>query len=211
MQEIQMGLYDLYCQHASKRIPLRNLRAGDLFLKGRFMKRILFIILAIIAIVIPVACSSVASASSAQVSATKNVVAWASTYDYWNNSPPGYGIEYAKQYGFHTVHKWACCSTGGTYNNPITFAAQNKGVFNLKPGTRIYIPYFKRYFILEDACASCFTNKPQVDLWVGQVSKAQEHNNSSHNIVNLWRQLTIRVNPPRGLPVSTAPFKNFKI
>ena len=132
---------------------------------------------------------------------------WLSSYDYWNNSPPGYGIEYAKNYGYPTVHDWACCRAGGTYADPITFAAQ-KGF--LTPGTRVYIPWLKRYFILEDLCSSC-TVGPQMDLWVGGVSAAQESNGSSTNIVNLWQRRSVVINPPSNEPVATGLLNRVRI
>lgn len=142
---------------------------------------------------------------------------WLSTYTWWNNSPPGAGIEYAKSYGFPTLHNVAGGSTNnsvgavGTWANPISYAAQNSGVFNLKPGTRVYIPFFQKYFILEDLCATCYTAQPQMDLWVGGVSKTQEGDQSNHDIVNLWRRRNVIVNPPSNEPVNTIPLYKVKI
>jgi hypothetical protein len=150
-----------------------------------------------------------APASAQSHSYTINGV-WLSTYDYWNNSPPGCGIEYARDYGYPTVHH-NCAGGNGTYANPITYAAQNSGVFNLRPGTRVYIPYFRKYFILEDLCSSCYTSKPQMDLWVGGVSAQQNNDQSPHDIVNLWQQRTVIVNPVSNLPVNMTPFKNVRI
>lgn len=143
-----------------------------------------------------------------QATASQSVTAWLSTYDYWNNSPPGYGIEYPKDEGYHTVHNWACCRNGGTYANPITFASQPN---ELSPGTRIYIPYFKRYFIKEDDCTGCYTNKWQFDLWVGGVSQAGNDSQSPHSIVNLWEQRTVIINPPKNEPVVTNDFAQVRI
>jgi hypothetical protein len=137
---------------------------------------------------------------------------WLSTYDWWNNSPAGCGIEYAQEYGYPTIDNCAGNSVNnapgrtGAYNDPITYASQDSGVFNYPPGTIIYIPYFSKYFILEDLCSTCYTSQPQADLWVGGVSQSQESDPSPSNIVNLWQQETVIVNPPGDEPVNTTPF-----
>lgn len=142
----------------------------------------------------------------APASASTTIRANITTYDYWNNSPPGYGIEYPKSDDYPTVHNWACCRNGGTYTNPITFASAPN---ELKPGTRIYIPYFKRYFIKEDLCSGC--RGAWFDLWVGGVSFSDNQSQSPHNIVNMARDETVIINPPRGEPVSTSLFWEFRI
>ena len=159
------------------------------------------------ALILPVAAIFATPASSA-ASAPRTVTAWISTYDWWNNSPPGYGIEYPRNEGYPTVHSWACCRNGGTYSNPITFASSST---ELAPGTRIYIPYFHRYFIKEDLCAGCFTRTWMFDLWVGGVTYAQNQSASPTDIVNMWHQETVIINPPQGEPVSTSLFAYFKI
>src|ERR1051325_9638354 len=84
---------------------------------------------------------------------------WLSTYDWQNNSPPGCGIEYARSYGYPTIDNCAGNSVSnvpgrtGTYADPVTYASQDTGVFSYPPGTIVYIPYFAKYFILEDLCA----------------------------------------------------------
>jgi hypothetical protein len=128
---------------------------------------------------------------------------WISTYDKWNNSPPGCGIEYAKKYGYPTIHN--CAGGIGSYANPITFASQKN---EWAPGTRIYIPLLQRYFMKEDWCATCYTDKDQTDLWLGGVSASQEKSTDPHNAVNWWFQTTIIVNPPDGYKVETGPLRN---
>lgn len=137
---------------------------------------------------------------------------WLSTYTWWNNSPAGCGIEYAKSYGYPTIDNCAGNSVRnapgrtGTYASPITYASQDRGVFSYRPGTRIYIPYFAKYFIIEDLCSTCYTSRPQADLWVGGVSRSQEASTSPADIVNLWQRETVIVNPPPGEPVNVTPF-----
>ena len=126
------------------------------------------------------------------------VTAWLSTYDWWNNSPPGAGIEYP---GLHQT-----AGGTGTYTDPVTFASQPS---ELRPGTRIYIPRFRKYFIKEDACAGCYTPPTwQFDLWIGGETRAQDASQDPRAMVNLWRRAVVIIRPPRGEPVSTAPLRD---
>ncbi|WP_273935009.1 hypothetical protein [Kutzneria chonburiensis] len=83
----------------------------------------------------------------------------------------------------------------GTFEDPITFAAQD-GRF--APGTKIYVPDVRRYFILEDSCASC--SGSHIDLWTGSAN--------DRGIVRCEDSLTrngsrpYQLNPPAGLAVS---------
>jgi 3D (Asp-Asp-Asp) domain-containing protein len=83
----------------------------------------------------------------------------------------------------------------GTFDDPITFAAQD-GRF--APGTKIYVPDVRRYFILEDSCASC--SGSHIDLWAGAAT--------DRGIVRCEDSLTrqgsrpYQLNPPAGLAVS---------
>jgi len=135
------------------------------------------------------------------------VTAWLSTYDWWNNSPPGAGISYAKDYGYPAIHDQAGGS--GTYNNPITFAS---GPGELSPGTRIYIPLLHKYFMKEDDCVGCYSSPTwQFDLWVGGVSRAQNNDHSPSNIVNLWKRETVVTYPSAKKPVNTTRLAKVKI
>jgi hypothetical protein len=56
----------------------------------------------------------------------------------------------------------------GTYANPITLATD---AAELPVGTRVYVPYLQKYFIMEDDCTQCDAdwNKGvyHIDLWIG--------------------------------------------
>lgn len=127
---------------------------------------------------------------------------WVSTYSWEENSPPGPGIEYANNYGYPTVHNVA--GGTGTYANPITFAAQSNQWW---PGTRIYIPALQVYAMKEDLCSTCFTNTQQMDIWIGHDANYGD----SHDMVNLWTQWRVIVNPPKGLRVNTTPLNKRRI
>ncbi|HEY4106349.1 MAG TPA: hypothetical protein VGM44_20760 [Polyangiaceae bacterium] len=86
-------------------------------------------------------------------------------------------IAYAMSDGFPTKHDSAT-EGKGTYDDPVTFAASQQGdaeTFGgatINPGTVIYYPKVKKYFMMEDSCLECTqqwdANKLlHVDLWMG--------------------------------------------
>jgi hypothetical protein len=82
-------------------------------------------------------------------------------------------IAYPKNGGFPTKHNIAT-EGKGTYTDPITFAtAANDagGAAEFKPGTILYIPLVRKYFVMEDQCAECIADWKKkhyhVDLWMG--------------------------------------------
>ena len=89
----------------------------------------------------------------------------------------------------------------GTYDDPVTLAVA-KGA--LRPGTRIYLPHVKRYFIVEDTCASCGQKAVWLDMWIGGT-----HDDSSAVQDRCARALTgyfpYEVDPPRGRDVVSGP------
>ncbi|TVT13451.1 hypothetical protein LWP59_16180 [Amycolatopsis acidiphila] len=85
-----------------------------------------------------------------------NAVGTITFYAAEDNDPPG-----SREIAFPEVLHGRAGGTG-TFADPLTFAAAD-GVF--APGTRIYVPDVKRYFILEDTCATC--SGSHIDLWVG--------------------------------------------
>ena len=86
----------------------------------------------------------------------------------------------------------------GTYSRPGTLAAA-KGF--LPPGTIVYVPALKRYYVMEDTCRECASNwkndKIHVDLFVsgrGEALQACEY--------RLTMESTkIIIDPPADLPV----------
>jgi len=106
-----------------------------------------------------------------------------------DNDPPG-----SREIAYPGVMHGQAGGTG-TFEDPITFAAQD-GRF--APGTRIYVPDVRRYFILEDSCAGC--SGSHIDLWTGVAN--------DRGIVRCEDSLTrngsrpYQLNPPAGLAVS---------
>jgi len=139
-----------------------------------------------------------AGALSVQASSTYTM--YCTCYGWLDNDPPGGAIAYPQ------IHSTAGGS--GTYSNPITFATDKS---ELKPGTKVYVSYLKKYFIMEDDCAQCDSDwnkskKRHIDLWAGGKS------NSGNALFNcedsLTRNASVIVNPSSSLSVNTTPLFN---
>jgi Raf kinase inhibitor-like YbhB/YbcL family protein len=120
-------------------------------------------------------------------------------YGWPDNSPPGNGISYPG------VHQTA--GGTGTYDDPVTFATDRA---EEAPGTRIYVPVFLKYAIMEDGCSECNTawntNKQyRFDFWLD--SNASSDSNKVLECELNWtqNQTTVEINPPVGRPVDPTP------
>jgi len=122
------------------------------------------------------------TASAAEVTST----AYVTGYSIYDNDPPGTAISNP------VLHKGA--GGIGTYADPITLAV---GIVNGGPmvpaGTRFYIPNLRRYFIVEDTCASCATNVPAgaaswIDVYVdGSTTSTSAANSCMNAITGNWK------------------------
>jgi len=108
------------------------------------------------------------SACYAGIVAPKNAKATITFYGYPDNTPPGKAIAHP------VIHRHA--GGDGTYCNPTTFATEKSNNANVPYGTKIYVPFIKKYFVREDLCAAsgppvgsgsngCY--KLWFDLWIG--------------------------------------------
>jgi hypothetical protein len=146
--------------------------------------------------------------ASASTSATYLVT----LYGWPDNSPPGAAIAYPKNGGFPTLHNTA--GGTGSFSNPVTYATSKA---ELPIGTKVYYPFLKRYFIMEDDCVACDQDWAghgpdggpkfkHIDLWVGG------QNGDPNAVINcedsLTQSGTVIVNPPSNEPVSTTPLFN---
>ncbi|TNC24348.1 hypothetical protein [Amycolatopsis alkalitolerans] len=86
----------------------------------------------------------------------------------------------------------------GTYDDPVTFAAA-PGAF--APGTRIYVPDLRRYFVLEDLCASC--GGTHIELWTG--SALDDGIRTCEARLGAQGTRSYLVSPPPWLPVAPGP------
>jgi 3D (Asp-Asp-Asp) domain-containing protein len=126
-------------------------------------------------------------------------------YGWADNSPPGAAIAYPKSGGFATLHDAA--GGTGTLADPITFAT-DKAEF--PPGTILYVPFIKKYVIMEDDCVECDadysgSHKLHIDLWMN--SNASEDKNALIQCEDAWTRTTTNVeaSPPDNRAVTTAP------
>ncbi len=129
-------------------------------------------------------------------------------------------IAYPVDAGFPTRHNEAV-EGQGTYADPITFATAcgDDGMTGceLLPGTVIYVPEVRKYFVMEDQCAECGTDwstSPvhtyyHTDLWMGPSVSSSDPtalNNCEDNLTLGNTDMgtgTIVVDPPSNYPVDT--------
>jgi len=122
-------------------------------------------------------------------------------YGWPDNDPPGGAIAYPR------MHSTA--GGTGTYANPVTMSSDSR---ELRPGTRIYVPYLHKYFVMEDDCAQCDSDWAHgwwhVDLWIGgrgwPVSAVYRQENK---LTNVWQWIV--VNPPANWWVSPRPLLDY--
>jgi 3D (Asp-Asp-Asp) domain-containing protein len=114
-------------------------------------------LLAVPALVLATTAGLALNAPAAGASPTLSM--FVTLYGWPDNDPPGGAIAYPQ------IHSTA--GGTGTYSNPITFATDSS---EFAPGTIVYVPYLKKYFIMEDECAACeddwSNGKYHIDLWL---------------------------------------------
>lgn len=136
--------------------------------------------------------------------APKNAKATITFYGYPDNTPPGKAIAHP------VIHQHA--GGDGTYCNPTTFATEKSNDAAIPYGTKIYVPFVKKYFVREDLCAAsgppvgsgsngCY--KLWFDLWIG----GNAHSNVKALVAcerNLTPNSRVRVilDPGPNLPVA---------
>ncbi|MCM3687298.1 LGFP repeat-containing protein [Kocuria rosea] len=121
-------------------------------------------------------------------------------YTIHDNDPAGSrAIAYSSAWDARTVHTEA--GGIGTYTDPITLAAQ---IGDYAPGTRFYLPHVKRYFVLEDTCASCGQKPEWIDMWIGG-SLADSAPATTRCAEALTGYFEFEIDPPAGRPVVTGP------
>jgi hypothetical protein len=118
--------------------------------------------------------------------------AFVTAYTWHDNDPPGSAI------ATPVIHSRAGGS--GTYADPVTLAIA-EGRF--KPGTRFYLSHVRRYFIVEDTCASCGRQDVWVDMWIdGRNGAEGDVTACAHRLTGTF---TIEMSPPPGRAVSAGP------
>ncbi|HEY2206220.1 MAG TPA: hypothetical protein VGH99_17240 [Pseudonocardia sp.] len=139
-------------------------------------------------------------AESAQVrylsSAARSNITFYAAYD---NDPPG-----SREIAYPNERHREAGGTG-TFDDPTTLATDPR---ELAPGTVIYYPPLRRYFVMEDDCAECIddwqrSRRPRLDLWTSAAAEK--------GVLDCEEELTpdglvtVEINPPPGRPVDTRP------
>lgn len=134
---------------------------------------------------------------TATATSTTNATMYITYYGWPDNDPAGNAIAYPKSDGYPVIHEGA--GGTGTYDNPVTFAAK---IGRFPIGTKIYVPYIKKYVILEDTCASCTTN--WIDIWI---EGNGQYNDKVISCEEYWTKnnVPVEINPSPNREVSTSP------
>lgn len=154
------------------------------------------------------------SPSATPSPSSQEITAYITGYTYWDNTPPG-----SADISHPVLHKQA--SGTGTYADPITMAvghslATGQDVLDYPAGTRFYLPYLQRYFIVEDTCGDggrpengpCHTgfkapSTAWVDVWLdGSDITAKAADACARRITDNHQAIR---NPSAGLPVASGP------
>ncbi|GGO83873.1 discoidin domain-containing protein [Wenjunlia tyrosinilytica] len=151
-------------------------------------------------------------APSAQAATTQQT--FLTFYGWYDNTPPGGDISYPQ------IHDTA--GGKGTFSDPITFATTSS---ELAPGTKVWVPRVKKYFIMEDDCQECGEDwnghgpngGPKLwhlDLWLGgkggnamdaiDCEDALTH----YNADNTPTMEPVVIDPPSNEPYDATPIFN---
>eukprot|EP01087_Luapelamoeba_hula_P013218 TRINITY_DN377_c0_g1_i1.p2 TRINITY_DN377_c0_g1~~TRINITY_DN377_c0_g1_i1.p2 ORF type:complete len:229 (-),score=24.64 TRINITY_DN377_c0_g1_i1:70-756(-) len=133
------------------------------------------------------------------VDAGHNVTATTTFYGAKDNCPPGGDIAYPQ------IHKLA--GGVGTHANPITYAGSRDAT---KPGTRIYVFFLQKYFIMEDDCEECDSDwkdkrRYHFDLWMGPDSVTKGPNLIACEDALTRGNSLVEIDPPASYPVNQTP------
>lgn len=141
--------------------------------------------------------------------------AYLTAYTYWDNTPPG-----SSDISNPIIHQKA--GGTGTYSDPITVAvghdmSTGHDVLDYPAGTKFYLPYLKKYFIVEDTCGDgnrpengpCHTGyqgNPWIDLWIdGANGTKSATNRCAEDITEIHM---IIKNPAANYAVVSGPIYN---
>ena len=128
-------------------------------------------------------------------------------YGWYDNSPSGKNIAYPHKKYSASIHDKA--GGTGSYKDPITFAT-DRDLY--KPGTIIYVPYIKKYIIMEDMCEGCIENwqdekRKHIDIWIESKDSFEDE------LYQCQRKYTrssieVELNPPSDREVNKTPLFN---
>jgi hypothetical protein len=126
-------------------------------------------------------------------------------YGWDDNTPPGTAIAYPMDGGFPTKHNAA--GGVGSYTDPITMATS---AAEIPIGTIVYVPFLKKYVVMEDDSNQCDMQWSKMSQWhvvVWMNSDGTEMPPKLTMCEAHWAQTTttIVIGPPSGLAVDTTP------
>ncbi len=134
------------------------------------------------------------STLAAKTVATETIDMQVTFYGWPDNDPPSANI------ALPGIHQSA--GGVGTFEDPVTFATDPN---EFPAGTKVYIPFLKKYGVMEDTCAQCISDwssgqKYHIDIWM------TSDTNSGDSVIqceNQWTKETtaVEVNPPAGREV----------
>jgi hypothetical protein len=115
-------------------------------------------------------------------------------YAAYDNDPAG-----STQIAYPSVHSEA--GGTGTFADPVTMASDAD---QISPGTRIYYPPLRKYFVMEDQCASCLgSGSFWIDLYTGGATDSGVLDCEA--ALTPGGNVTIEIDPPAGRAVDTTP------
>jgi hypothetical protein len=123
----------------------------------------------------------------------RTITAFVTGYTFADNDPPG-----SDAIARPRIH--ARAGGTGTYSDPITLAVY-AGTHD--PGTLFYIPHVRRYFIVEDDCATC-ARIEWLDMWIGG-TPADSYETQDRCARSLTGTYRVEVDPPADRPVDPGP------
>ncbi|HEX6500691.1 MAG TPA: hypothetical protein VF054_16915 [Micromonosporaceae bacterium] len=133
------------------------------------------------------------SPSTSGATSGREQAAYVTFYAARDNDPPG-----SPAIAYPDLHQQA--GGTGTFADPITFATDKS---EIAPGTKIYVPRLRKYFVMEDDCAECDSDwsngKWRVDLYMG--GSTQPGVVACENQMTQDGNVTIVINPDANRPV----------
>jgi hypothetical protein len=127
-------------------------------------------------------------------------------YGWPDNDPPGNAIAYPHSQFPSAIHESA--GGTGTYVDPITMASDPA---EWPVGTKMYVPFLRKYVVMEDLCAQCVTDWQQahiyhIDVWMNSNATSGQ-GPALRQCQNSWTQnaAVTEVNPPPDRMVDLRP------
>lgn len=121
-------------------------------------------------------------------------------YAAYDNDPPG-----SRAIAYPNARHAEAGGTG-TFDDPLTLATDPR---ELAVGTVVYYPAVRKYFVMEDLCASCVqewdaSRTVHIDLWSGAATDSGV--TACQEALTPDGRVTVELDPPPGRAVDTTPF-----